>query len=387
MKKTRIALAISASIFASSAIATNGTNMIAVGAQANAMGGSGTAAFYGAENVIVNPGLIGKAEGTEFAFGGAIFMPSVSTSYTTNPASSTDNTSGANLNLIPSVATTSRINDNWTFGIGMFGTSGMGVDYRSNASLFKAQSQLQIMRFVPTLAYNESNFGVGFSPVIQYGSLDIHFNNGVQDYGQGAASDLGYGMNIGGYFDVTPEFTLAASYQSAINMKYDAQLSTAGAAFGQTFGDELEQPAEIKVGASYTMNKMTYTADYKQVQWGQAKGYKDYNWQDQTVIALGAKYTEKDYWLGAGYNNAAQPIKEDTNPAVNMFNNIFFPATVESHYTVGGGINISKSATLEGSIAYAPETSTTVDVSGLGMGESTTKHSQIGYTVAVRYNF
>ncbi|GKT12638.1 MAG: long-chain fatty acid transport protein [Thiomicrorhabdus sp.] len=387
MRKTKLAIAITSTIFASSVFATNGTNMTGVGAQSKALGGTGVAAYYGAENVIVNPAMIGKSEGTEFTFGGTIFMPTVSTSYSTNPASSTNNSSGADLSLIPSVATSSRINDNWTFGIGMFGTSGMGVDYRTNASLFNAQSQLQIMRFVPTLAFNDNNFGFGISPVIQYGNLDINFKNGGNTYGQGAASDLGYGLDLGVYFDVSKELTLAAAYQSAINMTYDKQLSTAGAAFGQTFGDELEQPAEIKVGAAYALNKMTYSLDYKQVQWGQAKGYKDYNWQDQNIIALGAKYKAKGYWVGVGYNHTDNPIEESTNSAINMFNNIFFPATVEKHYSVGGGYSLNKHTMIEGSIVMAPEVTSTVDVSGLSMGTSTTKHSQLSYTLSVRYNF
>ncbi|GAB6070884.1 hypothetical protein JCM30760_19810 [Thiomicrorhabdus hydrogeniphila] len=78
MKKTKLALAISTAVFASSAMATNGTNMTGVGAQSSAMGGTGVAAYYGAENVVVNPAMIGKSTGTEFSFGGTLFTPDVS---------------------------------------------------------------------------------------------------------------------------------------------------------------------------------------------------------------------------------------------------------------------------------------------------------------------
>ena len=78
MQKTKLALAISTAVFATSSMATNGTNMTGVGAQASAMGGTGVAAYYGAENVIVNPAMIGKSTGTEFSFGGTLFAPNVS---------------------------------------------------------------------------------------------------------------------------------------------------------------------------------------------------------------------------------------------------------------------------------------------------------------------
>ncbi len=443
---TKVALAVSATIFATSAMATNGTNMTGVGTQSNALGGTGVAAYFGAENVIVNPGMIGKSTGTEFTFGGTLFMPNVDTSNTISQSASggvspeSSGSSTADTNVIPSVAFTTRINENLSFGIGMFGTSGMGVDYMKEDALFNAQTTMQVMKFVPTLAYNEDNFGIGFSPVIQYGSLDMNYktdNNGDGDtndagdrtYGTGMAQDLGLGFNLGGYFDVNKSLTLAASYQSAIDMKYDGQLTTAADGFGigpngtnTISSNHLEQPAEIKIGVAYTMDHIMLTADAKQVKWGDAKGYSDFGWEDQNVFALGAKYTGDKYWVGAGYNFGSNPIDEQPGSnmvteydgaAINMFNNTFFPATTESHISIGGGYKLTKNATIEGAVVYAPEVSTTVDTTGVSQAfayqgaiaqsftpaqagafavgtdpsSSTTTHSQIGYTLSVRYSF
>jgi len=416
MKKTKIALAISTAVFASSAMATNGTNMTGVGAQSSAMGGTGVAAYYGAENVVVNPAMIGKSTGTEFSFGGTLFTPDVSNDGS-NPAAGMTKSSGDTY-VIPSVSLTSRISDTLTFGIGMYGTSGMGVDYgtASNSGLMKAQSNLQIMRFVPTLAYNESNFGIGFSPIIQYGALDINYDmggagagsgapgagtDGFKNIGKGVASDLGMGYSLGGYFDINKDLTIAASYTSAIDMKYDGQLSTASAPFaafgmlpvGGAFSNHLEQPAELKAGIAYQMDNITLTGDFKQIKWGDAKGYKDFGWEDQNVISLGAKYSGNGYWLGVGYNRADNPIKEQAitgdGLAINMFNNLFFPAITEQHFSFGGGYNLTKNVALEAAVVIAPENKTTVTVSNMmgGTTTNTTKHSQAAYTASVRYNF
>ncbi|MBE0440456.1 MAG: outer membrane protein transport protein, partial [Gammaproteobacteria bacterium] len=292
------------------------------------------------------------------------------------------------------------------FGLGIYGSAGMGVDYRDTDALFNGYSNLQIMKFAPTLAYNESNWGVGFAPVIQYGSLDINYTDPAGDIsGNGMSTDLGYGFNLGGYFDVTPELTIGLAYQSAINMKYRDQISRAGDNLGLVgvFGDELEQPAELKIGAAYTMGNMMYTADFKQIAWGQAKGYKDFNWEDQNVFALGAKFSGNGYWAGVGVNHAADPIKkvdDGTYPgqATDLFNNHFFPGIVETHITFGGGYELTNRMTLEGAVVYAPEVNKSVDtgtvsaaLSGQPIPPNGTSHevthSQIGYTVSLRMNF
>jgi len=433
MKKTKLALAIATAVFASSAMATNGTNMTGVGAQSSAMGGTGVAAYYGAENVIVNPAMIGKSTGTEFSFGGTLFKPDVSNNGILDADGQSFETSTADTFVIPSVSLTSRISDSLTFGIGMYGTSGMGVDYSTNAfdmatgkfDQFEAQSNLQIMRFVPTLAYNESNFGIGFSPIIQYGALDINytmpeissggaFTGNSKSVGTGMASDLGMGYSLGAYFDISEELTVAASYTSAIEMKYDGQLSTASSSFvnpatdfTEAFSDKLEQPAELKAGIAYKMDNITLTGDFKQIKWGDAKGYSDFGWEDQNVFAIGAKYQGDGFWLGAGYNKADNPIKEQAammsyaGGVKNMFNNVFFPATTEQHFSLGGGYNLTKNVAIDAAVVIAPEVETTVDMTSVtsafasiqagsptyAPSDNTTKHSQTAYTVSVRYNF
>ncbi len=418
MKMTKVALAVSATIFASSAMATNGTNMTGVGAQSSAMGGTGVAAFYGAESVVVNPAMIGKSTGTEFSFGGTLFQPDVSNNGVVDGDGQAFATSSGDTYVIPSVSLTSRINESLTFGIGMYGTSGMGVDYSGNAlnaatgqyNQFEAQSNLQIMRFVPTLAFNKDNFGIGFSPIIQYGALDINYANpdrnnlgnptGTSTYiGKGVASDLGFGYSLGGYFDINEDLTVAASYTSAIDMKYDGQLSTASqpfvnpaAGFPSAFADNLEQPAELKAGIAYKMNNITLTGDFKQIKWSDAKGYSDFGWEDQNVISVGAKYQGNGYWVGAGYNKADNPIKQQdgttyAGAVTNMFNNVFFPAITEQHFSLGGGYKITKNVAIDAAVVIAPEVKVTSDLTALGMGNTTTKHSQSAYTMSVRYNF
>ncbi len=424
MKKTRISLAVAAATLISApAFATNGDNLIGLGAQSRALGGTGTAAFFGSENALSNPALLGKSEGSEFAIGGTLFQPDVSAKSNVTGAAASAN-SAADTNVIPEVSMSTRINNNLVFGLGMYGTAGMGVDYRDEAGLFGATSSLQLMKFVPTLAYNKDNFGLGIAPVIQYGALDLNYVTPAGTTGNGVSSDLGTGFTVGGYFDLNNSMTLGVSYQSPISMNYESQITDAADGFQVgpnapmpamqvITSDDLEQPAEVKVGIAYTMNQWMLTADAKQIQWGSADGYSDFNWQDQDVYGVGAKYNGGDFWVGFGYNHGDDPIdvlpNSSTNPvttytnqAINTFNNHFFPAIVESHYTVGGGFEVNKNMTIEGAIVMAPEVSKTIDTGAIsdafdngtmdgsvpptGTSHEVT-HSQIGYTVSLRMNF
>jgi len=52
--------------------ATNGDNLIGIGAKSRGMGGTGIAVSHGAESALANPALITSVEGTEISFGGNI---------------------------------------------------------------------------------------------------------------------------------------------------------------------------------------------------------------------------------------------------------------------------------------------------------------------------
>lgn len=420
MKVRKIATLIAIAGLSGSAFATNGDNMIGLGAMSRALGGTGTAAFYGAENSLTNPALLAKMKGAEFSIAGTAFMPDVkASSDIAAPGTVASKTSDSDLFGIPEVSLANRINENWAVGFGMFGTSGMGVDYRGNAGLFNAYSSLQIMKFVPSVAFNGGNFGIGAALSVQYGALDLNYTNAGGTVGNGTSSDFGSGISLGAYYDVTKDLTLAIAYQSEISMKYDGQLTTAANGFGigpagmgTITSDKLTQPEEWKLGIAYTTGPWMMTADYKRINWGKADGYKTFNWEDQDVFGLGVKYEGNGWWLGAGYNYGKDPIKvlpnvaanapaTYSNQAVNMFNNMFFPAIVDNHFTFGGGMSIGKNSALDFAVVYADEVSKTIDTGtisatmgaggvptlGNGLSSQTTNHSQLGITASVRMNF
>ena len=163
MKKTiKLAVVAALALGATSAFATNGSTLIGVGAKARGMGGVGIGMSHGAESALANPAMITSVKSTEVSFGGTVFMPNVENTNTlhdgTNAFSGT-NKSAADLSVIPSISIAKKINDNFYLGIGMWGTAGVGADYRMADSITEAGTQmqmvtnLQLMQFGVPMAY------------------------------------------------------------------------------------------------------------------------------------------------------------------------------------------------------------------------------------------
>jgi len=394
MKRSiKIAVAAAIALSSTSAFATNGDHLIGMGAKARGMGGIGIGMSHGAESALSNPALISSVKGTEVSFGGTIFMPDVESDVSMGQGSIK---SDADLSIIPEVAIAQNLGNGVTWGIGMYGTAGMGTDYRDEATTagnYNMVTNLQLMQFAVPFAYKSNGVSVGIAPVLQYGSLDINYNNGTE-HGAGVAQDFGMGYNVGAAYEMGG-LTVGASYKSSIEMKYDKVLTTAATPFGLTYiTDDLEQPAEIGLGASFTEQGHTVAVDYKRIKWSDAKGYKDFGWDDQDVIMLGYQFAQDNWALRAGFNHSSSPIKENaggtTTPqkmATNVLNLLGFPAIVEDHYTIGGSYAFTKMTSVDLAYAYSPEAKEHFNAGGGAGYDITTKHSQDALTMQLNFNF
>ena len=390
MKKTiKLAVVAALALGATSAFATNGDVLIGLGAKSRGMAGTGIGMSHGAESGLTNPALITSVKSTEIAFGGLIFMPDVSYD---NGAGAGYKDSKADMNIVPEVSLAAKINDHFYAGVGMWGTAGMGVDYRDEQANFKMVTNLQLMQFGVPLAYKTNGFSVAVAPILQYGALDINFDtNGANNTGGGVSQDISFGYTLGLSYEMK-DLTVGAVYKSRIDMDYDKQLSTAGAQFGLTLGNTLSIPAEYGAGVSYTMGEHTVAVDYKRIKYSDAKGYKDFKWDDQDIIALGYEYNAKNWAARVGYNYAKSPISDQgvANTSINTLNILGFPGIVESHYAVGGTYNITEQASVDLALTYAAENTQEYTASNFpnpGTRTTKVKHSQTGVSIQLTYDF
>jgi len=406
--KKMVKISMAVSLISTSLFATNGDTLIGVGAKTRSMGGAGIAFSHGSESTLVNPALITSIKSNQISFGGTIFMPDVSTEIT--PYSGSKKDSDADISVIPAVALASRVTDKVYIGVGMWGTAGMGTDFRGESSLMDMETTLQLMQFAVPLAYKFDNgLSIGVSPILQYGSLDIHYKMppslGGANIGDGQNQDFGFGFAVGAFYEFCNGFSVGAVYKSPIDMEYGKSLTTATAPFSAlpafpNITDHLEQPAEYGVGFGYTFGNHSIALDYKRIAWSDAKGYKEFGWEDQDVISAGYQYSTACWSVRFGYNHSDNPIKnfngtgrDMTGATLNMFNLLGFPATAKDHITFGGTYIFNEKFSLDVTGVYGLKSSTTSKISALsglglrGVDSISNDHSEMGVTVQLNYNF
>lgn len=395
---------------ASTALATNGDNLIGVGPISRAMGGTGIAAPQDAISaVFANPAAMCFTPGCDYAevnFAGTLFRPVVDAGVQIggNPAINAD--SQKNVYAIPAIGVSVPIDPEtrrWRFGLAAYGVSGLGVDYRgtdldqtvptglqppnpAQVPLIQGEyTSLQIMKFAPSLAYQVApNLSVGLAAHIDYATLDLRNGN---------SPAYGIGAQVGLLWRPTEELSLGFTYVTPQATKFKNVVNyTADMATFTSEDLELESPHILGVGVAYTFlqDRLLATVDGKWMNWGDAKGYSEFDWVDQWVLGAGVQFAviPDQLWLRAGYNYGNNPVQENNGWGAGArevqgmtfpdyyyetFRVIGFPAVVEHHLTAGIGYAFSthfalnlgyvhafnKSITEEGSFFGQPAAITT----------------------------
>ncbi|MEE4265430.1 MAG: outer membrane protein transport protein [Desulfobacteraceae bacterium] len=360
-------------LVAAPALATNGDNLIGVGPISRAMGGVGIAAPQDAISAVFsNPAAMcfgPFCPTSQVDFAGTLFMPDVKAKVTgagvggTNKASSDDETYA-----IPAFGVTVPIGEglnppNWRFGLAAYGVTGLGVDYREsdldranpgfggNPLIAGDFTALQSMRFAPSIAYQpNAKLSFGLAGVVEYSNLDL---------AEGSDWDYGFGLQGGTIFKATNNLSLGLNIITPRKLEFK---KVADFNFDGSLDDlDLEAPLEIGTGAAYTIgNTFLIEADIKWINWSDADGYKDFDWNDQWVFAIGAQYEPiAKLFIRAGYNYGKTPVDDNdgfngqANKSVQgktlptyyyeTFRLIGFPALAEHHVTLGLGYEFTPS--------------------------------------------
>jgi len=293
----------------------------------------------------------------------------------------------------------------------MYGTAGMGTDFRDkgksswmpgNDKLFDMETTLQLMQFALPVAYKTGGLSLAIAPIIQYGSLDIHYKMfgpggkpGVVSPGQ--KQDFGFGANIGATYDFDNGFTVGGMYKSEVKMDYGSTLKDAASPFGISLDGHLDQPSEYGLGIGYRNGPHGIALDWRRIEWSKSAGYSDFGWDNQDVFAIGYQYDAGTWSLRVGYNYAKMPVtlynsKNRTLAAKDMFNLLGFPATSEKHLTFGGTYFFSENFSMDLTVVYALNEKNSADVGSVfGLPSRAVdihnEHKELGFTVQMNYKF
>ncbi|TKA89449.1 hypothetical protein FAZ79_05750 [Guyparkeria sp. SB14A] len=423
-KRTLLAAAVTGAVLATgTAQATNGYFSHGFGVKSKGMGGSGVAfANNSAMIIATNPAGITDVD-NQITGELAYFKPIRGYDYTTtNPMGSVSGSGDSDREgfFIPGLAFTYALTERDSVGLAMYGSGGMNTDYPADSGNYlgfpgvpadgpygdgEAGVDLKQLFITPTYARElmDDRLSVGVSAVIARQSFSAkglaNFNGtgpvaqatGLPPFsvapqnmtGQGHDSAWGYGGKLGVTFKATDRISLAASYQSKIEMdefdKYSGLFAEGG---------DFDIPATWTVGlAADLTDDITVTADYQRIEYSDVKAISNpstaylnqclgswmstgaagpnclggsdgagFGWDDVDVIKLGVQWqATPKLQLRAGWNHGDNPISSEDA----LFNTIA-PGVVENHYTVGFSYAMGSNHEIHGSFMYAPE----VDVKG-----------------------
>ena len=128
---------------------------------------------------------------------------------------------------------------------------------------------------------------------------------------------------------------------------------------GQRRSLALESPQNVALGiAWHPTEELLVEADVKWLNWAGAEGYRDFDWKDQWVYAVGVQYKDpRGLCLRAGYNYGKNPVRphDNFNPGgttvlqgnavptllYEYLRIVGFPAIAEHHFTASVGYRFS----------------------------------------------
>ena len=340
---------------------------------------------------ITNPA--GLAEITPQAdFSMEAFMPKRKVDFTKGGGGKAD--SNTNMYGVPALGWAAPTSDgsNIYFGGGMYGTSGMGVDYPETSYVsaagykFRGYSNLSLWQMAPALAW-KVNDQLSLGAALDIGYMSASFQqqivnssgnviNGVNM--SRSASAFALGATLGMLYKINPTWTVGASYttEQSYKLKYNLAANdiytggTPSYSAGQ-YTLTMKTPQMAAVGVTmHATPALSVSAQVKYIGWKDVMnklsitGPTDYNgftpkWKDQTVYAIAANYkVTPALQVRAGYNYGKSPIKA-SSAAYNMI----LPAVVESHYTAGFDYELNNHWKLGGAFMYAPKVTFTAPAS------------------------
>ncbi|KPJ98099.1 MAG: aromatic hydrocarbon degradation protein [Desulfobacterales bacterium SG8_35] len=412
-------------LFYTSAFATNGYQLIGVGSYQKSLAGAVTALPGSNMTAVTNPaGMMRIGHRADFSM--EAFMPDRSTDFTAFGGEKAE--SSSEIYGIPAIGWNGPVGsrEDMVFGGGMYGTSGMGVDYGSTLMqppmegvspgvYWDGYSSIAFWQMAPSLAWQAAEkLSLGASINIDFQQVAFQQRMLADSSGDGqgdmvvtnfdlsrGASAFGFGLSLGIMYDLNEMVTLGASYKSKqffTDLEY--QLAYGDINFGTplpggTYKLDLDFPQQAAVGiAVHAAESFTVAADVKWINWsdtmetlavsgpGGIQVPMDPGWDDQVVFAIGLAYKVNDRFnLRAGFNYGESPIDGES-----AANNLVLPAIVETHYTVGADYRLDDHWEIGCHYMYVPENTVTAgpETSAPGVKISLSEQS-VGVNLGYRF--
>ena len=241
---------------------------------------------------------------------------------------------------------------NWRIGFSVTEPGGLAKRWDDTPEAYQAKKfELRVFELAPSLSYRFSEkfaIGLGVRYIYTDGKIETkEFPAGVHpDYPDGIPARKmegdgnRFGYNLAISYKALPEWGLAATYRSKVDLKEEGNTKFYGAGFtgspleGKAFAAEVTVPlpATLSLATDYTFNsgKTTVELEYERVYWSEYENLDfnyDYaalessplgqpipkNWDDTNTFRIGLThhYSKEMTWM-FGYAHDESPVPEET---------------------------------------------------------------------------
>lgn len=358
------------------AYANNGDQMVGYSGISNAMGGAVVAMPQDVTTALSNPAGLSYIN-----LGGQLarFDMNVSLLNPKRAMNGVDSDSNAYVMATGGFAFQSELlGPDYTVSVGAYPISGGGVDFPSSAfklgpSNVAVVANRMSLRIGPAIAYRASdNLSIGANLSLAVNQMAIkNFDTSPPPppRSMNFPSDVAYGASfvLGTIYKINDRTNFGAAYTSR-SYSEDLKWNMDDGKWRLSFQD----PQTVAIGISHRPTEnLQLEADLKWLNFSEVRTAATlygptaaktkvlgYNWHDQTVLALGAKYRLSDsVSLMAGYNYGKSPID-----AQDINNNAGVTAIVEHHLSAGVTTRVSEHSALTFSLNHGLKNEMTASV-------------------------
>jgi long-chain fatty acid transport protein len=306
------------------------------------------------------------------------------------------------------------LDDNWSFGLGLYVPFGLVTDYERNfqGRYHGDRSEVRVITLQPTLSYRfNEQLSIGFGPTINRidGELTSAINNPIPGAGDGKVEikgdDTALGYNVGVLFEITPQTRFGLTYHSKVDyrLKGDTTVSGPGFVIGSSAGTydaslELTTPESVDFSVTHELDAdWTLYAGSTWTRWSRLeeiradnKGVGGFlggaltsisepqNWHDTWAHAVGAAYTLNQQWtLRAG-------LAVDQSPTNNLDRSPRIPTGDRTIFSLGTAWSPNDDVTIDLAYSYLMEDDAHIEKDDYSATYKNTAH---GLGAQVTYRF
>jgi long-chain fatty acid transport protein len=381
--------------------ATDGHQLVGLGALQIGTGGAGVASAKDSTWVLLNPASIVDLE-RRFDFSFEVFAPYrylEPNGPLLLPLANrwAGKMSDDSIFFIPAMGAIFPHGDG-AFGVGLFAVNGMGVNYQHSRTIiprlfgdnFDRRTKYGVMKLGLTYAHDLGDgWSLGATATFDYARFNtdmLTLNFWETSGGNRPANAFGAGLTLG-IQKKWDRLALGAAYTTPQWMeKFDK--------YKDLLPLPLDIPQSVQAGLAYKVTpNVEWVLDYKFLDWsgvkqiGKSPIQGGFGWKDQHIVKTGVTWTVNPKWtLRAGASYGKSPIREEV-----VFANGLFPAIIESHVTFGASYALTENSDIH--FAYEHAFGNTLTDNGRGdlfsfVGKGTKIHlAENTFTAQYSYKF